>query len=286
MAEPLISVLILTRNEALHIERAIEVAKKLTPSIYVVDSESGDGTADLAYKSGATVISGSFTGFAEKLNWSLVNINFPSSWILRLDADELLTDELTYQLPNTLSTLEDNIYGVYVRRQLWFMGKWVRFGGMYPTLSMRVWKKGLARCEVRALDEHMVLAPGGSSIVLEFDIIDNPLSDLSSWISKHNHYATLEAKTFVARSNINGDQFKGNLFGTLPERVRWVKNNIFNRLPLFIRPFLYFLYRYIVRLGFLDGKTGFVFHFMHGLWYRLLVDAKIVEYRLKKNNLL
>jgi glycosyltransferase involved in cell wall biosynthesis len=271
-----LSVLILTRNESVHIARAISSARRLTKHIYVIDSNSTDGTKDIAIKADAQVFSVSHERFSDKLNWAASSIKFETPWVLRLDADEILTDDLVSDLPRFLSSLGIEVTGVYIRRQLWFMGHWVKYGGMYPTLSMRLWRRGLASCESRDLDEHMILKEGIAATA-QLDIIDNPLFDLSSWIDKHNRYATLEARAAVEFNGKPTSLIKPSLFGTLPQKVRWIKVNIFYRLPLFVRPFLYFLYRYFIRFGFLDGKTGFVFHFMHGLWYRLLVDAKIFE---------
>lgn len=276
---PWVSVLILTRNESVHVKRCVESAKNLTPLVFVVDSNSLDNTAKIANESGATVISGNFKRFSDKLNWSMENIDFPTQWVFRLDADEVLTQELVENLKNTIDCAPDDVCGVYVRRQLWFMGSWVRHGGMYPTFSMRLWKKGTVRCESRDLDEHMIMSVG-SVIRLNLDVIDNPLFDLTSWIEKHNGYASLEAFTALNESTAD-TLIKPELFGDSVARKRWLKVHIFYRLPLFIRPFLYFLYRYIFRFGFLDGVSGFIFHFMHGLWYRILIDAKILETQKK-----
>lgn len=280
---PWVSVLVNTRNEAAHIERCIRSARRLTSHIYVVDSCSLDGTASIAENAGATVLTGEFQQFAEKLNWGLDNIRFLTPWVLRLDADEELSDELISALPSLAAKISPETSGVYFRRQLWFMGQWIRYGGMYPTYSMRLWRTGLARCEVRELDEHMLLTQGRSEVV-PLDIIDRPLTDLSAWIEKHNRYSSLEAKTVLDEVLANTIGLKPRLFGNKAQRARWVKQNCFYKLPPFFRPVLYFLYRYIIRLGFLDGRRGFLFHFLHGLWYRMLVDGKIYEANSLKQN--
>lgn len=282
--QALVSILILARNESIHIARAIESAHRLTPHVYVLDSDSKDGTAAIAESAGALVISGTFDGFSEKLNWGADNIDFPTPWVFRLDADEILTEELIARLPKILAAADSNTCGIYVRRQLWFMGHWLRHGGMYPTQSMRIWRRRTAYCESRALDEHMILRQGRASSVA-LDVVDNPLFDITTWIDKHNRYATLEAESAIQSSFNHDEVIHANIFGTLPQKVRWIKVNVFYRLPIFVRPFLYFFYRFFLRLGFLDGKTGFVFHFMHGLWYRLLVDAKIFEARLAQKSI-
>jgi len=158
--ESLVSVLILARNEAIHIERSVASARRLTPHVFVADSASSDGTADIARAAGAQVVSAVFDRFADKLNWCADQIDFPTPWVFRLDADEILTDELIAQLPALLAAVAPQVGGIYVRRQLWFMGRWMRHGGMYPTYSMRAWRHGDACCEIRDLDEHMILRRG------------------------------------------------------------------------------------------------------------------------------
>lgn len=279
---PWVSIFIPTRNESRHIVRCINSAQQLTPHIYVIDSHSDDDTTELATALGAVVYSVTCATFAEKLNWTLDNIDFPTPWVMRMDADEVLTETLIAALPGLVATVSPEVSGLYLRRQLWFMGQWIRYGGMYPTHTMRVWKKNLARCEVRILDEHMVLVEG-SSYMAALDIIDNPLIDLNAWSLKHNMYSNLEVRElFSPLEAVAHGSFTPRLMGNRAERVRWLKLNIFNRIPLFIRPWLYFLYRYFIRLGFLDGRKGFIFHFMHGLWYRMLVDAKIFEEKLRR----
>lgn len=276
----LISVLILTFNESIHIERSIRSAQKLTSNIFVVDSFSTDNTVSIAESLGAKVYTREFINFASKLNWCLDNIKFPTPWIARLDADEIFSDDFLVNFTKSIQNTNPDITGIYVKRQLWFMGKWIKHGGMYPTYSMRLWRNGTAHSEVRDLDEHMILSVG-KSMHLDLDIIDNPLSNIANWITKHNGYSALEAKSTLIDQNTALELIKPNLFGNKIERTRWMKVHIFYRLPLFVRPIIYYIYRYIFKLGFLDGKEGFLFHFLHGLWYRILVDAKIYEQRKK-----
>lgn len=277
----LLSVLILTRNEELHVRRCIEVATQITNHVYVVDSNSMDKTSEIAQSMGVTVISRDFSKFSDKLNWSLSGIDFPTPWILRLDADEVMSEDDIGGILTALQKVPEAISGVYLRRQLWFMGRWIRHGGMYPTYSMRLLRKGCVRSEQRDLDEHMILLKG-ESLYLDMDVMDTPLISLSQWVDKHNQYSNLEANTQAGNCSAGDvELITPNLFGGSIARIRWVKKNIFYRMPLFVRPFLYFIYRYVLRRGFLDGKEGFLFHFFHAFWYRMLVDAKIFESRRK-----
>jgi glycosyltransferase involved in cell wall biosynthesis len=255
---PGLTIIILARNEAIHIPRAVASAKRLTDTVWVVDSDSIDNTAALAAEAGAHVVNSDARSFSEKLNWAITHVPLETPWVMRLDADELVSDPMAAGLADSLSAMPSDVCGVYVRRQLWFMGQWMRHGGMYPTWSMRIWRKGCAVCESRDLDEHM------------------PLIDLSTWIDKHNRYSTSEVA--AARTAATSEQLiHPRLFGSSVERTRWIKLNVFYRLPGMLRASLYFLYRYVLRGGFLDGRKGLIFHVLHGFWYRFLVDAKLLE---------
>jgi len=269
-----LSVLILVRNERVHIARCLRSIEALGARAFVVDSHSIDGTADIATALGAEVFQCTESRFADKLNWALANIPFPSEWVMRLDADEVPSQEMVASLSDVLSNVPVEVCGLLVRRQIWFMGQWMRHGGIYPSWTMRLWRKGKAICESRDLDEHMLLSQG-IALSVPLDVIDDPLTDLSSWVEKHIRYATIEAK--VPKQDVEDVLLQPRLLGSAPQRVRWVKVHLFYRLPPFVRPLLYFLYRYFIRLGFLDGKKGFIFHFLHALWYRVLVDAKLLE---------
>ena len=276
---PGITGVVLTRNEEIHIRRCLRSAKRVCDTVFVVDSNSADRTRAIAEEEGAIVHSGDFTSFAQKLNWAIDTLDVPTAWMMRIDADEVLSDDLVARLPGFMARQPASVSGVFVRRRLWFMGHPMRFGGIYPRHSMRLWRPGMARCEVRALDEHMLLS-SGDSVTIEADIDDIPLTDLTLWIAKHNEYSTLEARTAIAdRAPRDDGAPRARPFGSKNERIRWIKEKIFYRMPPFVRPSLYYAYRYVLMGGFLDGKAGFMFHFFHGFWYRFLVDAKIIEMR-------
>jgi glycosyltransferase involved in cell wall biosynthesis len=274
-----ISGIVMTRNEAIHIRRCLRSARRVCDVVHVVDSNSSDATRAIAEAEGAIVHNGDFTSFAQKLNWANDTIDFTTPWVMRIDADEVLSDALVERLPDFLARQPSTISGIYIRRRLWFMGRPMRFGGVYPRHSMRLWRPRMAHCEVRALDEHMLLR-GGASATIDADVEDVPLTDLTLWIAKHNEYSTLEMQAALEDQAARSEHaLQPRLLGNRNERIRWLKEKLFYRMPPFVRPFAYFLYRYIVLMGFRDGKAGLIFHFLHGFWYRFLVDAKLVEKR-------
>jgi glycosyltransferase involved in cell wall biosynthesis len=267
-----LTALILTFNEDKHIARCIASVRQVASRIVVVDSGSTDATVELARAAGAEVVFHPFETQARQLNWALDSIPIATTWTMRLDADEHLTPELVDEISSRLPTVDTTASAVALKRRVVFMGRWIRHGGIYPTTLVRIWRTGDARSEDRAMDEHMLLARG-AVVVFDHDIIDENLNDLTWWTSKHNTYASREAKELAGRS----DQARSATPGGPARAARLAKNNLYLRLPPISRAWMYFLYRYFVRLGFLDGREGLIFHSLQGLWYRLLADAKTIE---------
>lgn len=257
-----ISAIILTYNEELNLENCLKSIFDWVDEIFIVDSYSTDKTLEIAKKYNCKISQHLFENQAVQFNWALDNLEIKNEWILRLDADEYLTFELKDEITKTLKNTPDNISGFYMKRRVYFMGKWIKHGGYYPTWILRLFRKGKGKSELRKVDERIVLSKGEAG-KLKNDFVDDNKKDLTWWIDKHNNYASREADDFLA-----GD-------------LGISKKRYYYRLPIFLRAFLYFIYRYFIRLGFLDGKKGLIFHFFQGFWYRFLVDAKIYEAKKK-----
>ena len=271
-----ISVIILTFNEEQHIKRCLENVNQFAKKVYVIDSFSTDNTVGIAKSMGATVVQHKWPGNqAEQFNWALENIEIDTEWIFRLDADEYLLPELIEELQAKVPLLDENITGITFKRRHIFLGRWMK-RGTYPVMILRMFRKGKAVCEQRLMDEHIELLKG-ENITFENDFVDHNLNDLSWWAQKHVGYAVREAAELLdIEFNITGnDTGERNLSEkTLKKRklkLKYAKN------PLFWRSFAYFCYRYFYKLGFLEGKEGFLWSFMQGWWYRTLVDAKVYE---------
>ena len=262
MKKSLISVIILTYNEEIHIERLLKNIAGLADEIFIVDSFSTDKTLEIAKKYGCKIFQHKFENQAQQFNWALDNLKIKNDWILRLDADEYLTSELKDEITEKLKNIPKNINGFYIKRRVYFMGRWIKHGAYYPIWLLRLFKKGKARSEQKTMDEHIVLLEGEAE-KLKNDFIDDNKKNLEWWIAKHNNYSTRETADVLG-----GDYGQG-------------KKKFYYRLPLFFRACAYFCYRYFIRLGFLDGKEGLIFHFLHAFWYRFLIDAKIYEYKNK-----
>lgn len=264
-----LTVIILTRDEARHIRRAIASVKDIATRIVVVDSGSTDDTVALAQAAGAEVLHNRWVNHATQFNWAVDQIGNDGGWIMRLDADEVVTPDLAAEIVCGLP----DVAGIFVRRRIHFLGQPVRYGGVFPIRVLRLFRHGAGRCEDRWMDEHILV--DGATAALRGEIIDDNQNSLDWWIAKHNAYASREVIDVLNRTH----RF---LPGALPAAgqvgvKRWVKDNIYAQLPGGMRAGAYFLYRYVLRFGFLDGRQARSFHVLQGFWYRYLVDAKLQE---------
>jgi glycosyltransferase involved in cell wall biosynthesis len=275
-----LSIIILTKNEELNLATCLESLRSLETEIFIVDSGSTDSTVEIAKSFGCKVVEHPFVNQAQQLNWALANLEISNPWVMRLDADERLTNELAQELAETLPKSLSEVSGYQCKRRVYFMGKWIRHGGYYPTWLLRVWRNGIGTCEQRWMDEHMILSEGKLAN-LKFDIIDDNRKDLTFWIDKHNRYSDREVQDILSQSFTPDALLAKNDRNDRDEQAkqkRWAKKNLYGRTPLFLRAFLYFLFRYTIKLGFLDGMEGLIFHFLQGFWYRFLVDAKLYQH--------
>lgn len=279
-----LTVLILTFNEEQHVRRCIESVTKIAERIIVVDSGSTDNTCSLAKELGAEVFTNAWTNHSVQINWALDILDISSTWILRLDADEIIMPGQANIISAFLQKQDIVVAGVTLNRRIYFMGKWIRHGGIYPVKQLRIWRAGKGRCENRWMDEHIIV--DGKIAHLDCDFADINLNNITWWITKHNQYASKECIEYlIAKQKYNSDEQNNNTLNKQAKFKRWIKTHVYNKLPLGSRPIIYFFYRYIILLGFLDGWPGLSFHFLQGLWYRFLVDVKIYEIQkiLKEN---
>jgi glycosyltransferase involved in cell wall biosynthesis len=276
--EPRLSVVVLTRDEEANLPDLLASLRGLRCRVFVVDSGSTDATVAIAEAAGCMVVSHPFENYAAQRNWAFDHLPLGTPWVLSLDADERLTPELKHEIAAVVAADDPAFAGWMLRKQTWFMGRWLRHGGQYPSWHLRLGRTGRIRCEERLYDQHFVVdGPVGR---LEHDYIDILTDSLTSWTDRHNRWATLEAAELMAfQSNI---QVQPRWSGSPIERKRFLRTKVYKSFPLFARPFLLFLFDYLVRGGFLDGKPGLIFHVLQRFWFRFLVDAKIYEMRSKR----
>lgn len=265
------AVIILTFNSSDTLPQTIQSARRVSDEIYVVDSFSQDQTVELAESLGARVLSHAFENYGKQRNWAIENIGIRSRWQLHLDADECLDETLSAAIASLPEDAAPS--GFLLARNLAFLGRELRHGGMSPTWHLRLFRAGVGQCEDRLYDQHFYLQ-SGSTGKLPGRMLDDIRMSLSEWTARHNRWSDAEVNEILNRKSSR--QIKPRLFGSKIERKRRLRE-YYNSAPLFVRPFALFVYRYFLRLGFLDGVEGFIFWILQTFWFRFLIDAKLYE---------
>lgn len=272
-----ITVIILTYNEEIHIRRCLENVCPIAKKVYVVDSPSTDRTVDICKEfENVEVIVHKYPGNqAEQFNWALDNLKIETEWILRLDADEYLTPELVEELKEKLPRMDEGVSALSLSRARAYCGKVLHHGIVNGIWITRIFRIGKARYEKRLMDEH--LSVEGEIVRIEHQFVDDNRMTIGQFTIKHEGYASREATLLLdAEYHLTDTSAMPKDHGEEVEKKRAQKER-YARMPLFWRAFAYFVYRYVIKLGFLDGKEGFLWDFLQGWWYRTLVDAKIFE---------
>lgn len=271
-----LTAIILTKDEQLHIRRCLENITPICDKVYVIDCFSTDETVNICCEfNNVEVIQHEWPGNqALQFNWAIDNLTIDTDWIIRLDADEYLLDGEAEKLMKLLPVLQKGQNGISLPRLRYFLGRHIKHGGTDMIPLVRVFRKGTARSEVRAMDEHIVLTEG-EVVVTDIRFADNNLNSLEWWTQKHLNYAKREAAMLMEK-DAAGDGAKEIKTSQAIQSKR-AQKEWYARLPLFWRAFAYFCYRYFLRLGFLDGKEGFLWHFLQAWWYRTMVDTIIYQ---------
>ena len=273
-----ITAIVLTFNESRHLQRCIDSIRPLTSDIVVVDSLSTDDTVNIAKRNGATVLQRVWeNNHSTQFNWALTQLPENSQWVLRIDADEVLTPELVLEIKTVLESIHPEIVGIRFQRKMVFQGYLLKYGGMGANQILRMFKFGHGQSESRWMDEHIKV--DGPSMNLKGAIVDDNLNSLDWWIAKHNNYASREAVDLLnLKYQLMSQDHLDNAHGHSKAGLkRKIKEGIYAKLPGGARSFAYFVYRYFILLGFLDKQEGRQFHFLQALWYRYLVDMKVAE---------
>ncbi|WP_316773152.1 glycosyltransferase family 2 protein [Pedobacter frigiditerrae] len=273
------SFIILTYKEEIHLPRLLNSIAGLNAPIYILDSGSTDATLTIAEKFKAAVKVNSFINHPKQWDFALKNFDIQTPWIIGLDADQIVTPELFLQLQNFSDANYQNVNGIYFNRKNYFKGKWIKYGGFYPKYLLKMFRTGIGYSDLNENMDHRFIVTGETTIWKNGHILEENLKEnnISFWIEKHNRYSDLIAEEEIERlNNLRQQSNKANFWGNPDERNAWLKR-LWWKLPLGLRPFLYFSYRLIFKLGILDGSTGILFHFLQGFWFRLIVDVKIKE---------
>lgn len=281
MSEPWgvpLTVLYTTRNEELNIERSLRSVHGFADQVFVLDSESSDGTVAIAQR------------YAEVHNlpydhsriipwifqWGLDHLPIRNAWVLILEADQALSPALRQEIAATLAA-EPPEGGFYIRRRQIFRGKPIRFGGYGSKRLLKLFRRDLSELDPDEQDTRVYVRGAVGRLRAPLEEWNRKEDEILFYLQKHLRYAEAFAREELQRRR-EGLRFKTTprLFGTPDQRVLWMKHWYY-RTPLFVRPALYFFYRYVLLLGVLDGPNGFLFHFLQAFWFRLIVDVRLQE---------
>lgn len=280
------SFIILTYNEEQHLPRLLQSISGLNAPIFILDSGSTDRTVEIGDSFGAQFLQNKFENHPKQWDYALKNFLIQTPWVIGLDADQIITDELKNKLLAFRDEDYKNINGIYFNRKNFFKGKWLKYGGYYPFFMLKMFRYGVGYSDLNENMDHRFIAPGETlvwkdGIILEENLKEN---NISFWIEKHNRYSDLVAMEEVERmQQMRSQSVQPHFWGSPNERKAWFKSLWF-KLPRYVRPLLYFTYRMIFKLGILDGRTGIIFHFLQGFWFRLIVDIKIDEIIKQQKN--
>ncbi|WP_168016717.1 glycosyltransferase family 2 protein [Halomonas salinarum] len=262
--------IILTKDEELHLARCVESLKKINAKVVVVDSGSSDLTCKIAKENGCEVYFNPWVNYSHQFNYALNNFVGGADWVFRIDADEYIDDQCAESICKKVE--DESVNAIYLNRYICFKGRLLKQGGMSKYYMLRLWRGGLGYCENRWMDEHIVVE-GENSSLCDGKLVDESLKPFGWWLEKHVGYAKREAvdvlnqKFFLFRESAGvGKNSKTRFF-----------KKIFNILPIYIRSWVLFFYRYVILGGFLDGRQGYEWAFMQTLWYRNLVDMNVKD---------
>lgn len=278
------SFIVLTFNEEFHLPRLLSSIQSLKASTYILDSGSTDNTLNIATEFGCTIKSNPFVNHPSQWHAALTSFDITTPWVICLDADQIVTNELMSLLQNFKDEDYKDVSGIYFNRKNIFKGKWLKHGGYFPLYLLKMFRFGVGYSDLNENMDHRFIVPGKTIIWKTGYIIEENYKEnqISFWINKHNRYSDLVATEEWERiQKLRTQTLQPNIFGSPDQKKAFLKS-IWWKMPLYVRPFIYFFHRYVIQLGILDGKQGFVFHFLQAFWFRLIVDIKIDEIKKQR----
>ena len=268
-----VSVLVPTLDEELNLPDCLD-SVRWADEVFVVDSFSHDRTVDIARERGAQVVQHSFESYSRQKNWALDTLPFRNEWVLILDADERVSPELQCEIQSTLMVAD--CAGYYLNRRVIFLGTWIRHAGWYPNWNLRLFRHQLGRYDGREVHEHVVL--NGPAGYLRHDLLHLDRRGLEAFVARHNRYSTLEAAARFKAERDAPDRARLplSLLASPVQRKRLVRERVWPRIPA--KPLALFVYMYVLRRGFLDGRAGLALCVFHA-FQEFMVGLKLAELR-------
>lgn len=272
---PLVSVFIVAGNEEANIRRCLESVVGWSDDVYVVDSDSSDRTVEIAREYTSQVVNHPYVDHASQLAWAFESLPFRNEWLLFLDADNIVTPELRAAITRELSADDRSVNGYYCIHEEFFRDR--------PVRGMKKWWARLVRRRSAAIDQSELVDYGikidGKVGYIHAAIIEDNLKerDIDFWIDKHQRFARrMAAEEVLRKKGLIKWAVEPKLFGTSDQNRVWLKN-AWMHMPLFVRPVLYWAYRYFIKGAILDGRHGLAFTVNQALWFRIICDMKIQE---------
>lgn len=272
----------MTKNEELNLPACLTALQGWCHPIFVVDSGSSDGTEAVARRFGAEFVPHPWEGAAKQWNWALQNLPLRSDWVLGLDADQRVPEELKQELLQAARHGPPDVCGYYLPRKQIFRGRWLRHGGYWPKYLLKFFRNGTAHCDEQELVDFRFYVRG-KTLQLKSPMTEENLKewDITFWLQKHVGFVELHAREELRRRRDPPEwSLTPSPWGTSDQKTLWLKQWWY-RLPPLARPFPYFLYRYLFRLGFLDGSQGALYYFLHDFWYELMIAVRLKELEKK-----
>ena len=269
-----ISVLVPTLDEELNLPECLRSVSGWADEVWVVDSLSHDRTLAIAREFGAEVVQHAFESYSRQKNWALDNVAFRNDWVLILDADERLTPQLRWEIEHAIGS--DTCDGFYLNRRVIFLGRWIRHAGWYPSWNLRLFRRQLGRYDDREVHEHLVL--DGRVGYLSADMLHDDQRGFESFIARHNRYSTFEARARFKAERDAPDRARlpVSLLASPVQRKRFLREHVWPMLPA--KPLMLFVYMYVLRRGYLDGRAGLVLCVFHA-FQEFMVGVKLAELR-------
>ena len=266
--------IIMTKNEEKNIVDCLKSMEGFAKRCVVIDCGSTDRTVELAKENGADVYFHEFEYYAKQFNWGIDNCDIDTEWIIRLDADERFPAELNAEIEQLIEKNKDKpMNGITIEADFFFLDRCMKHGPRNKR-KMMLFKRSCGRIEDRRRDAHSVISEGYSESTkgrfLHYDF-----KNLDNYIKRYNWYATREMQDYIDYTHGSSTEIKTD---KAIQQQRKKKFGFYYKMPKYLRAWMWFIYNYVFRFGFLDGKEGLVFCFLECYWYRLLVDAKIFEY--------
>jgi glycosyltransferase involved in cell wall biosynthesis len=275
-----LSVLVVTRNEERNIERCLRSVHGFADQIFVIDSESADRTRDLASRYADSVVELPYDHgriIPWIFQWGLDNLPLRNEWVLILEADQALPPALKEEIAALLARPTITESGFYIRRRQIFRGHPIRFGGYGSKYLLKLFRRSRSELDPVEQDTRVYVRGQVGRLRHPLEEWNQKEDSILFYLEKHLRYAEAFAREELVRRRQNVPwKLTPRFFGTSDERTLWWKTRYY-RMPLFLRPALYFLYRYFFLFGFLDGATGSLFHFLQAFWFRLVVDVRLSE---------